>query len=212
MTTAVLTEPQSGFQSLSLSPSILAALQRVNYHTPTPIQAALIPEALAGRDVIGQAQTGTGKTAAFLLPFLNRWRESDEAGAAGPRACAHARTGRPGRGGSEQARSPSPDCRAVAVYGGQPCPPAAQRHPPRVRHRGRHARPCARPSRSRHAVAGERPLRRPRRGRPDARHRFPAGHRKNPAAVPAPRGRRCSCRPRCPGRCCAWPSATCRTR
>jgi ATP-dependent RNA helicase DeaD len=50
---------------------VLAALERAGYHTPTPIQNAFVPKALEGVDVIGQAQTGTGKTAAFLLPFLN---------------------------------------------------------------------------------------------------------------------------------------------
>src|SRR5271165_4506470 len=73
-------ETQSGFRHLSLNSSVLAALERVEYHEPTPIQAALIPHALAGRDVIGQAQTGTGKTAAFLLPFLNQWRDNNEPG------------------------------------------------------------------------------------------------------------------------------------
>ena len=80
MTTALLVEPKGGFHDLSLSPSILAALDRAAYHEPTPIQAALIPEALSGHDVIGQAQTGTGKTAAFLLPFLNQWQDKNEPG------------------------------------------------------------------------------------------------------------------------------------
>src|SRR5271163_406300 len=83
LTTALLAKPQSGFASLDLSPPVLAALERANYVQPTPIQAALIPEALTGRDVIGQAQTGTGKTAAFLLPFLNRWCDNN---APGPQA------------------------------------------------------------------------------------------------------------------------------
>src|SRR6516165_4256629 len=69
----MLVEAKSGFHALSLSTPVLAALSRVAYLEPTPIQAALIPAALSGRDVIGQAQTGTGKTAAFLLPFLDRW-------------------------------------------------------------------------------------------------------------------------------------------
>src|SRR5215470_18140018 len=76
----MLVEPQSGFHALSLSKSLLAALERAAYSEPTPIQAALIPAALSGRDVIGQAQTGTGKTAAFLLPFLDRWRDRPEPG------------------------------------------------------------------------------------------------------------------------------------
>ena len=69
----------TGFHALALSPELLAALDRVGYHDPTPIQASFIPEALTGRDVIGQAQTGTGKTAAYLLPFLNGWREDEDA-------------------------------------------------------------------------------------------------------------------------------------
>src|SRR2546428_13732120 len=80
----MLVEPQSGFHSLSLSSAILAALGRARYFEPTPIQAAFIPVALTGRDVIGQAQTGTGKTAAFLLPFLNHWREKNEPGPQAP--------------------------------------------------------------------------------------------------------------------------------
>ena len=51
---------------------ISRALKEENYVTPTPIQAQTIPLALAGRDVVGIAQTGTGKTAAFALPILHR--------------------------------------------------------------------------------------------------------------------------------------------
>src|ERR687885_549577 len=65
---------------LSLSPPILTALSRARYLDPTPTQPPLTPAALSGRDVIGQAQTGTGKTAAFLLPFLNAWRDTNEPG------------------------------------------------------------------------------------------------------------------------------------
>src|SRR6266513_1691297 len=72
-----MVEPQSGFHNLQLTSSLLAALARARYDQPTPIQAAFIPPALTGRDVIGQAQTGTGKTAAFLLPFLNGWRDNN---------------------------------------------------------------------------------------------------------------------------------------
>src|SRR5436305_7990366 len=68
------------FESLSLRPELLGALERAGYRQPTPIQAAVIPVALPGRDVIGQAQTGTGKTAAFLLPFLNSWQHAEAGG------------------------------------------------------------------------------------------------------------------------------------
>src|ERR1700691_5682649 len=80
LTSATLVEPQCGFHNLTLSPDLWAALDRAGYHEPTPIQSALIPEALAGRDVIGQAQTGTGKTAAFLLPYLSHWKDNNEPG------------------------------------------------------------------------------------------------------------------------------------
>src|SRR5262249_6632160 len=65
-------EPAAGFQKLGLSPSSLAAIAHVNYQTPSPIQAAFIPKAVSGADCIGQARTGTGKTAAFVLPILER--------------------------------------------------------------------------------------------------------------------------------------------
>ncbi len=60
------------FAALGLSAPLLADLQALNFVTPTPIQAAAIPVALTGRDVIGIAQTGTGKTAAFCLPIIQR--------------------------------------------------------------------------------------------------------------------------------------------
>jgi len=63
---------QIPFTSLGLSAAVLKVLDQVGYETPSPIQAAIIPHILAGRDVVGQAQTGTGKTAAFALPLLTK--------------------------------------------------------------------------------------------------------------------------------------------
>lgn len=60
------------FADLGLSAGLVDALKAVGYETPTPIQLQTIPLMLAGRDVIGQAQTGTGKTAAFALPILEK--------------------------------------------------------------------------------------------------------------------------------------------
>jgi ATP-dependent RNA helicase RhlE len=60
------------FESLGLSQSLLRAIKEKGYETPTPIQAQTIPAVLAGRDLMGCAQTGTGKTAAFALPMLDR--------------------------------------------------------------------------------------------------------------------------------------------
>jgi ATP-dependent RNA helicase RhlE len=62
----------TSFQDFGLADPISRALKEENYLTPTPIQAQTIPLALAGRDVVGIAQTGTGKTAAFALPILHR--------------------------------------------------------------------------------------------------------------------------------------------
>ncbi len=60
------------FQQLSIHPAILRALAQENYVEPTPIQTKAIPPALSGRDLLGCAQTGTGKTAAFAVPILQR--------------------------------------------------------------------------------------------------------------------------------------------
>ena len=60
------------FADLGLSPKLLEAIQKAGYSEPTPIQAGAIPPALAGKDVLGIAQTGTGKTASFTLPLIER--------------------------------------------------------------------------------------------------------------------------------------------
>ena len=61
------------FQDLKLIDPLLRAVRAEGYDEPTPIQAQAIPHVLAGRDLIGCAQTGTGKTAAFALPILQHW-------------------------------------------------------------------------------------------------------------------------------------------
>src|SRR4051794_20126663 len=66
------------FDTLGLAEPILEALRDVGYENPSPIQEQAIPELLAGRDVIGQAQTGTGKTAAFGLPMIQFVDPSDD--------------------------------------------------------------------------------------------------------------------------------------
>ena len=60
----------TNFDGLGLEPALLHALAAMKFSTPTPIQAAAIPPALEGRDVLGTAQTGTGKTAAFGIPLI----------------------------------------------------------------------------------------------------------------------------------------------
>ncbi len=66
------TDTVTAFKQMALSKPILKALDEVGYEAPSPIQAQTIPLLLEGRDVLGQAQTGTGKTAAFALPLLSR--------------------------------------------------------------------------------------------------------------------------------------------
>src|SRR5437016_1708222 len=68
------------FQKLGLPSSLLRNVRALNYETPTPIQTQAIPVVQSGRDLIATAQTGTGKTAAFLLPVLQRMLENPHRG------------------------------------------------------------------------------------------------------------------------------------
>lgn len=106
------------FQQLDLMPPLLESLQQAGYVNPSPIQEHLIPVAKTGVDVIGQAQTGTGKTAAFLLPFMNAWRGGDPSK---PQALVLVPTRELAVQVAEEAEklSPSRHFRTVAVYGGQ---------------------------------------------------------------------------------------------
>ncbi|MCF7520834.1 DEAD/DEAH box helicase [Neisseria sp. ZJ106] len=74
------------FSDLNLDKNILSALVSAGYETPTPIQAQAVPHAMAGRDIMASAQTGSGKTAAFLLPTLQRLTRRSEKPGKGPRA------------------------------------------------------------------------------------------------------------------------------
>jgi len=64
--------PATGFEQMNLNPIVFSALKNLGYDTPTPIQTLTIPFLMEGKDVLGQARTGTGKTAAFALPVLSR--------------------------------------------------------------------------------------------------------------------------------------------
>ncbi len=84
-----LSEPQAvvstGFAALGVAPELVSSLTELGYEEPTPIQSEAIPPLLAGRDLLGQAATGTGKTAAFALPLLQRAAQGN-AEAGRPRA------------------------------------------------------------------------------------------------------------------------------
>src|SRR5437764_8382693 len=105
------------FTSLGLAPELVRAVADEGYEQPTPIQQEAIPLALAGRDLIGSAQTGTGKTAAFVLPILQRL-------APGPRGTLRALVLVPTRELAEQvatsvrAYGRPPHLKGAAVYGG----------------------------------------------------------------------------------------------
>ena len=74
------------FSSLGLAESLLRAVSEQGYNTPTPIQLQAIPAVLAGHDVMAAAQTGTGKTAGFTLPLLQRLMDGPKAKANSVRA------------------------------------------------------------------------------------------------------------------------------
>jgi len=108
------------FRTMGLSPATMAAVERAGYSTPTPVQAGFIPRALTGIDVLGQARTGTGKTASFVLPILERMHEPGRGG--GPRALVLV----PTRELAVQVRDEfeklahGSRIHCVAVYGGKP--------------------------------------------------------------------------------------------
>ena len=118
------------FAELNLAPQILEALAACGYDQPTPIQAQTIPALLAGRDVIGSAQTGTGKTAAFVLPALHRLAQNPQPSAAkhrlasAPRVLVLAPTRELAQQVAEQAVRYGQRLRVttVCLYGGAPYP------------------------------------------------------------------------------------------
>jgi ATP-dependent RNA helicase DeaD len=105
------------YSDLRLIQPLFDAVKHAGYTHCTPVQAAVIPSAMRGQDVIGQAQTGTGKTAAFLIPFLNRWRPHK---LKGPIGLVMLPTRELASQVAEEAvkLAPSSKFRTVAVYGG----------------------------------------------------------------------------------------------
>ncbi len=109
-----------GFAALSLTEAMLDALDQAGYQEPTPVQAGLIPKALKGQDIVAQARTGTGKTAAFVIPILEQLRSRKEV------RCPQALVLVPTRELAVQVRgefvklSHGRRVNTVAIYGGKP--------------------------------------------------------------------------------------------
>ncbi|KAI0932221.1 nucleolar DEAD-box protein required for synthesis of 60S ribosomal subunit [Taiwanofungus camphoratus] len=83
----ISSEEHSSFLSMNLSRPIIKSITTLGFHTPTPIQAATIPVALLGKDVVGNAVTGSGKTAAFIIPMLERLMYRDRGKKAAATRC-----------------------------------------------------------------------------------------------------------------------------
>ena len=113
-------DASSSFASLELRPELIQALSGLGYEEPTPIQREAIPPLLAGRDLLGQAATGTGKTAAFALPILQRIDR--ERGGAGPTALVLVPTRELAVQVSEAVHRYGRNlgARVLPIYGGQP--------------------------------------------------------------------------------------------
>ena len=111
---------QPRFDAMGLTDTMMAALDRAGYMEPSPVQGGVIPVALTGRDVLGQARTGTGKTASFAIPILERLEKAGRGAA--PQALVLA----PTRELAVQVRDEfeklahGRKARCIAVYGGKP--------------------------------------------------------------------------------------------
>ncbi|SNY37269.1 DEAD/DEAH box helicase [Paractinoplanes atraurantiacus] len=114
-----LFEPEAGFAGLGLRPELLRALVSLGYEEPTPIQRGAIPPLIAGEDLVGQAATGTGKTAAFALPLLQSLTRGETEG---PHALALVPTRELAEQVSQAVHRYGRELgvRVLPVYGGQP--------------------------------------------------------------------------------------------
>ena len=114
------------FEEIGLHPSILKAIKDAGFTSPTPIQAQAIPEIIKGSDLRASAQTGTGKTAAFILPSLNRLSAPSTLPGRGPRVLILVPTRELAMQVAVEAAKYSKymaRCKTVCIYGGAPYPP-----------------------------------------------------------------------------------------
>jgi superfamily II DNA/RNA helicase len=122
--TPVAAEPVVTFASLGLAPAILSAVQEAGYTVPSPIQLQAIPEALLGHDLMASAQTGTGKTAAFILPALQKLSVASKVHSKGPRILVLTPTRELAQQVSDAATKYGKNMRVkvVSILGGMPYP------------------------------------------------------------------------------------------
>ena len=203
------------FNELGLAAPILKALAGEGYTVPTPIQAQAIPAVMAGRDLLGIAQTGTGKTAAFALPILHRLAAEPPAARRKAAACWCSR--RP-------ANSPPRSRESFRTYGRNLGVTVAVifggvEHGPQIKALARGVDILvATPGRlldhlrERSVVLSETRDLRARRGRPDARPGLPQPIRKHRRQAAEASARTCSSRPPCRARSASWPATCCAIR
>ena len=174
------------FNQFNLDPRLLVGINRLGYTEATPIQVAALPAALAGDDLIGTAQTGTGKTAVFVLPILHKLLS-------GPRNRTRALIVTPTRELAEQIHEavkdlgPAPSCAAPPSTEASARPPRTSTLRDGVEILVACPGPPAGPHPAGPCTPGWRGNPRPGRGRPHARHGLPAGCETHPAACAAKR-------------------------
>ncbi len=122
--TAAPASADNGFAALGLHPNILKAVEESGYTTPSPIQAEAIPTVMAGHDLMASAQTGTGKTAAFILPALHRIAQPPAVHSKGPRVLVLTPTRELAQQVSDAAAKYGKSMRlkVVSILGGMPYP------------------------------------------------------------------------------------------
>ena len=174
-------QPASGFDTFNLGAPLLSALKTLGYEEPTPIQQRTIPALLEGRDVLGQAATGTGKTAAFALPILQRITAgSTKAFEAQALVLVPTRELAMQVAEAFTKYGQQLGVRVLAVYGGAGVPRAVEAAQARRGRGGGDAGPRAGPPAPADAEARRGALRGARRGRRDAGHGLRGGPRRDP--------------------------------
>ena len=171
------------FADLQIHPSVLQAVADVGYESPSPIQAATIPALMAGSDVVGLAQTGTGKTAAFAIPILSKIDVTSKATQALVLAPTRELALQVAEAFSRYGAH-LPQINVLPIYGGSSYARAAGRAAPRRPGGGRHPGPGHRPPRARDPGPVAPGLPGARRGRRDAADGLRRGRRTHPGRHP----------------------------